>query len=950
MLVLTPSVDFALLCNGDTDGTGTFTASGGTAPYIFTVDVNTTGGTTSTTAATLDFAGAGVGSITVTVTDASGCTQQATINVTEPAALTLNTTGDILLTCNGDTNGAGSFAAGGGTPGYTFVVDTNTTGAATSTTATTLDFTGAGIGTITVTVTDANGCSTQSTINVTEPPLPTTADAGPDKTVCGPTNLEGNTPAIGTGTWTIIAGAGGALANANNPTSGFSGTAGVTYTLRWSIANGPCTPSTDNVDITFDINTPTTADAGPDQDLCAASTVLAGNTPLIGVGAWSIVSGAGGTIVDPADPVSAFNGVQGTTYVLQWTIDSGGGCATSIDQVTIVLGADPTIADAGADQSVCSPSTNLAGNIPVVGTGLWSIVSGVGGAITDTADPASAFSGAAGTTYVLRWTISSGSCTPSEDDVQIIFEVAPTTANAGPDQLNICGAATLAANTPLVGTGTWTIMSGAGGVLVDPTDPATSFSGTAGTTYTLRWTITNGSCPPSIDEVDISFDSNTPTASNAGPDQQICGTSTVLGANNPVVGTGSWSIVSGAGGSVGNTFDPNSNFGGTAGETYLLRWVITSVCGSSADTVMIVFDENPTIADAGVDASICGPVVLSANVPTVGTGQWTIITGAGGLLADPNDPNSLFSGVGGTTYTLRWTITNGTCPASTDEVDVAFDVNTPTTADAGPDQAVCATFTTLAANTAVVGVGQWTILSGVGGSFVDDTSPTTDFNGAAGETYVLRWEISNGALCTPSNDDVTIVFDIAPSVADAGADQTQCTTTVTLAGNTPVSGTGTWSVISGLGGSFVDPANPTTDFTGTSGVTYVLQWAISNACGSSTDDATISFDALPTTADAGPDKNVCGPTTMDGNTPVVGTGTWTIIAGAGGVLADPNDPASTFSGVGGTTYTLRWTIDNGSCPSSFDEVDISFDINYPNHCVMRDRINQFSATTATLAA
>ncbi|NJM25425.1 MAG: hypothetical protein HC859_07995 [Bacteroidia bacterium] len=199
VLVLTPSADVALLCNGDSNGAGTFTASGGTAPYAFTVDANTTGGATSITATTLDFSGAGAGAITVTVTDANGCSQQATINVTEPVVLTLVTTGDILLGCNGDTDGAGTFTTGGGTPGYTFTIDTNTTGAATSTTATTLDFTGAGIGVITVTVTDANGCSQQATINVTQPPVLTLVNSGDIALSCG-----GDT--TGAGTFTAAGG------------------------------------------------------------------------------------------------------------------------------------------------------------------------------------------------------------------------------------------------------------------------------------------------------------------------------------------------------------------------------------------------------------------------------------------------------------------------------------------------------------------------------------------------------------------------------------------------------------------------------------------------------------------------------------------------------------------------------------------------------------------------
>ena len=59
---------------------------------------------------------------------------------------------------------------------------------------------------------------------------------------------------------------------------------------------------------------PTTANAGSDQSLCGASSAtLAGNTPVIGSGLWTIISGTGGTVVTPTSPTSDFNGTNGTT-------------------------------------------------------------------------------------------------------------------------------------------------------------------------------------------------------------------------------------------------------------------------------------------------------------------------------------------------------------------------------------------------------------------------------------------------------------------------------------------------------------------------------------------------------------------------------------------------------------------------------------------------------------
>ncbi|MDD2635452.1 MAG: fibrobacter succinogenes major paralogous domain-containing protein, partial [Bacteroidales bacterium] len=95
-----------------------------------------------------------------------------------------------------------------------------------------------------------------------------------------------------------------------------------------------------------------------------------------------------------------------------------------------------------------------------------------------------------------------------------------------------------------------------------------------------------------------------PSEANAGEDQlNITGTTTTLNATAPVEGTGFWSITSGSGGVVNDVYANNSEFGGNAGETYILRWLVFNDCGYNQDNVTISFaTETFNCGDLLVDA------------------------------------------------------------------------------------------------------------------------------------------------------------------------------------------------------------------------------------------------------------------------------------------------------------------------------------------------------------
>ncbi|MBX7227652.1 MAG: hypothetical protein K1X55_16580, partial [Chitinophagales bacterium] len=458
------------------------------------------------------------------------------------------------------------------------------------------------------------------TINLT----PTTSNAGLDQTVCtNSATLSGNVPTVGTGQWSLVSGS-GTITNINIASSGVTGLGSGANKFVWTISNVPCTPSRDTVTITYS-GTITPSNAGLDQLICGTTTSLSGNVPTVGTGQWSLASGSG-TITTPSSATSSVTGLGVGTNKFVWTI-SNPPCTPSTDTVSIVVSASPTASNAGVDQSICGTTTNLSGNIPTVGTGQWSLVSG-SGTITSASSATSGVTGLGVGANKFVWTISNAPCVPSKDTVTINVVTSPTTSNAGSDQL-LCGSTTnLSGNVPTVGIGQWSLSSGSG-TITTPNSATTSVTGLGIGTNRFVWTINNAPCPSSTDTVLIIVNAP-PTTSNAGIDQTVCTNSANLSGNVPTVGTGQWSLLSGSG-TITNINSTSSDVTGLGSGANKFVWTISNApCTPSRDTVTITYSGTITPSNAGLDQQICGTTTnLSGNIPTVGTGQWSLASGSG---------------------------------------------------------------------------------------------------------------------------------------------------------------------------------------------------------------------------------------------------------------------------------------------------------------------------------
>jgi gliding motility-associated-like protein len=349
------------LCSGGT-GSAVITASGGTAGY----NVSWTGTTSGNPAGTEIAASGGtytmtalpVGSYTVTVTNANGCTATTTFNINAASALTVSDV-ETNVTCNGGTNGSGVVTASGGTPGYNVSWTGTTTGNPAGTeiavSGGSYTMTSLGAGTYNVTVTDASGCTGTTTVTITQPAVLTASDVETNVLCNGGTNGNGAVTATG-GTapynvsWTGTTSgnpAGNEIA-ASGGTYNLSSLSVGTYNVTVTDANG-CTATT-----TVNITQPAAITLTPSSTNtnCGSSTGTASVVAAGGAGGYSYVW------------APAPGGGQGTANAtglpsgnIAVTVADANGC-TQVANIIVGANAAPTGALVSQVNVTCNGGTN----------------------------------------------------------------------------------------------------------------------------------------------------------------------------------------------------------------------------------------------------------------------------------------------------------------------------------------------------------------------------------------------------------------------------------------------------------------------------------------------------------------------------------------------------------------------------------------------------------------
>ncbi|GAI77569.1 unnamed protein product, partial [marine sediment metagenome] len=166
------------------------------------------------------------------------------------------------------------------------------------------------------------------------------------------------------------------------------------------------------------------ADAGPDDEVCGLTYTLQAVAGSFGTGQWTFPA----VVADVSDDTNPNKVVQVNaegTYTFTWVVTNGV-CAPVPDDVQIIFWEQPDVADAGTDQNLDPGKTEtyLEGNLPTVGTGVWTKYQADAPAvIADPNDPSTEVSNLAIGDNKFIWTISNGICPVKSDEVYITVNI-----------------------------------------------------------------------------------------------------------------------------------------------------------------------------------------------------------------------------------------------------------------------------------------------------------------------------------------------------------------------------------------------------------------------------------------------------------------------------------------------------------------------------------------------
>lgn len=277
----------------------------------------------------------------------------------------------------------------------------------------------------------------------------------------------------------------------------------------------------------------------------------------------------------------------GITVLEYAAIDSSGNSQTCQFSVEILDYPSPAVIPADTIQ-LCGITTSLLEADPLVsGNGNWTLLSGQG-TVNNPSANSSGVNGLGYGTNVFEWSVTTAACGSLFDTIYVIVSQAPIATSIALDSVFACANNTvdLTANSPVYGTGLWTVNTGA--VILDSLANVTSAALNSNGWHQFNWSVTSGSCPTQYDSL---FVFHTGNVSAYISDSVICAEdgTTLLTADSLIAGQFSfWHFTTG-GGIIGDQFSTSTTVTNLeVGVNRIIYDVAADGCPTYMDTVTAI--------------------------------------------------------------------------------------------------------------------------------------------------------------------------------------------------------------------------------------------------------------------------------------------------------------------------------------------------------------------------
>ncbi len=708
-------------------------------------------------------------------------------------------------------------------------------------------------------VKDSQGCEASDSIFVTVHQQPT-ANAGANDTICGVNNTMNAIPSIGTGTWSLISGAGGvAFADIHDPNTSITVDTYGSYSLEWLEDNSGC-EDTDSVNFVFyKIPEPV---AAADGDTCGLAFDIS-VAPDLGAGRWSQSSGPG--------TVTFFNDTQTSTavvvsipgdYVFRWTEANSFGCSGS-DSMKVNFYPVPVASIAPFDTSGCNPViVDFQNSSTNADTYSWNFNDGF---ISNQKDPSHTFRNPMPTPYTFSIVMVAYNAYGCVDTTTQELTVSPTPISSiATDRGPGCSPITVNFDNKSEGTSIYEWDMGDGSPLLTNEDVTHTFynSETFVKSFEVKLAVENSYGCTDTSNTYITVYPQGNFTLTAQPDSG-CSPVKIDLISEPGAFSYSWEFGDGQSIQGSNAISHIYENSGNTIATYNAKLYTSSVFGC-LDTANIDINVKPSPESkfSYTPKDGCAPVDVqftneSGNVTS---SIWKF--GNGDELSLPNDGSASYTyvnnGYAPDSYRVSLVVEN--VYSCTDSTSSTLNIYPKVTASLSDGDSGCSPHNVTFINGSV-NANKFLWNYGDGNSSTKYSGFNTFINTTNNDvTYsVVLTAISNFGCSNTDTTQVTVYRTPQPAFDVTPIKQQMPNSTVTLTNNTPGNSWDyTWLWGDGNGSTGKDPNPYTYSFSGDYDIKLIVE---GEHCSDSTNKSIIILTNLPT-IDYGPDAEGCPPLTV----------------------------------------------------------------------------------------